>query len=181
MIVTQVQRFVYSLIALMLTTLFLLVLLNSYSVEIFIVLLIIEFLIVVELTESFHFKAAWRRNIIFIILFCIIIFSLIIYNESFRNMRQDVTACIAMNVTYRFLCRRCSNSLLNSHFRRIFESCQAPSCIFFVRKFMYLIHIIVRKGIKRMMLPIFYSKLFHRYYFLIVMLCPIYLHFTKYW
>ena len=81
MIVTQVQRFVYSLIALIFMTIFLLVVLNIYSIEIFAVLLIIEFLIVVELTEPFHFKAKWRRNIIFFILVCIIIFSLIVYQH----------------------------------------------------------------------------------------------------
>ena len=81
MIVTQVQRFVYSLIALIFITIFLLVLLNIYSIEIFFVLLIIEFLFVVELTEPFHFKAAWRRNIIFVIIFCIIVFSLIVYQR----------------------------------------------------------------------------------------------------
>jgi hypothetical protein len=81
MIVTQVQRFVYSLIALIFTTIFLLVLLNIYSIEIFVVLLIIEFLIVVELTEPFHFQAKWRKNNIFFILVCIIIFSLMVYQH----------------------------------------------------------------------------------------------------
>ena len=81
MIVTQVQRFVYSLIALIFTTIFLLVLINLYSVDIFLVLLIIEFLIMVELTEPFHFKAKWRRNIIFFILVCIIIISIIVYQH----------------------------------------------------------------------------------------------------
>jgi hypothetical protein len=81
MIITQMQRFIYSLIALIFATIFLLVVLNVYSIEIFVVLLIIEFLIVVELTEPFHFKAAWRRNNIFVILACIIIFSLIVYQR----------------------------------------------------------------------------------------------------
>jgi len=81
MIVTQVQRFIYSLIILIFATIFLLVVLNIYSIEILIVLLIIEFLIVVELTEPFHFKAAWRRNIIFVIIFCTIVFLLVVYQK----------------------------------------------------------------------------------------------------
>lgn len=87
MIVTQVQRFVYSLITLIFATIFLLVLLNIYSIEIFTVLLIVEFLIVVELTEPFHFQAKWRRNIIFFILVCIIIFSLIVYQHVIEILR----------------------------------------------------------------------------------------------
>ena len=87
MIIMQVQRFIYSLIAMIFTTIFLLALLNTYSIEIFVVLLIIEFLIAVELTEPFHFKASWRRNIAFIILFCIIVFSLIVYRHAVEILK----------------------------------------------------------------------------------------------
>jgi hypothetical protein len=50
MVITETQRFVFSR-ALMLVTIALLVLLNVYALEIFLILIIIEFLVLVELTK----------------------------------------------------------------------------------------------------------------------------------
>jgi hypothetical protein len=51
MILTETQRFVYSLLALTFVTIALLALLNVYSIEIFLILIIIEFLALVELKK----------------------------------------------------------------------------------------------------------------------------------
>jgi hypothetical protein len=47
MILTETQRFVYSLLALTFVTIALLALSNVYSIEIFLILIIIEFLVLV--------------------------------------------------------------------------------------------------------------------------------------
>lgn len=62
MIITETQRFVYSLLALTFVTIALLVLLNVYALEIFLVLIIIEFLVLVELTKPSMITMAWRRT-----------------------------------------------------------------------------------------------------------------------
>ena len=66
MIITETQRFVYSLLALTFVTIAILVLLNVYALEIFVVLVIIEFLVLVELTKPSIIKAAWRRILSFL-------------------------------------------------------------------------------------------------------------------
>ena len=51
MIITETQRFVYSLLGLTFVTIALLVLLNVYALEIFLVMMIIEFLGLFALTN----------------------------------------------------------------------------------------------------------------------------------
>ena len=82
MIITETQRFVYILLALTLGTITVLVLLNVYALEIFLVLLIIEFLVLVELTKSSVINAAWRRNIVVFIVICAIVFAIILYQRT---------------------------------------------------------------------------------------------------
>ena len=82
MIITETQRFVYILLALTLGTIIALVLLNVYAVEIFLVLLIIEFLVLVELTKPSMINAAWRRNITVFIVLCVIVFAIILYQRT---------------------------------------------------------------------------------------------------
>ena len=82
MIITETQRFVYSLLALTLGTITVLVLLNVYAVEIFLVLLIIEFLVLVELTKPSVINAAWRKNIVVFIVLCVIVFAIILYQRT---------------------------------------------------------------------------------------------------
>ena len=82
MIFTESQRFVYILLALTLGTITALVLLNVYAVEIFLVLLIIEFLVLVELTTPSMINAAWRRNITVFIVLCVIVFAIILYQRT---------------------------------------------------------------------------------------------------
>lgn len=82
MIITETQRFVYILLALTLGTITVLVLLNVYAVEIFLVLLIIEFLVLVELTKPSMINAAWRRNITVFIVLCVIVFAIILYQRT---------------------------------------------------------------------------------------------------
>ena len=82
MIITETQRFVYSLLALTFGTIMILVLLNVYALEIFLVLLIIEFLVLVELTKPSVINAAWRKNIVVFIVLCVIVFAVILYQRT---------------------------------------------------------------------------------------------------
>ena len=82
MIFTETQRFVYILLALTLGTITALVLLNVYAVEIFLVILIIEFLVLVELTKPSMINVAWRGNITVFIVLCVIVFAIILYQRT---------------------------------------------------------------------------------------------------
>jgi len=82
MIITETQRFVYSLLALTFVTIALLVLLNVYALEIFLVLIIIEFLVLVELTKPSMINMAWRKNIAVFVVICVIVFAIILYQRT---------------------------------------------------------------------------------------------------
>jgi hypothetical protein len=82
MIITETQRFVYSLLALTFVTIALLVLLNVYALEIFLVLIIIEFLVLIELTKPSVINMAWRKNITVFIVICVIVFAIILYQRT---------------------------------------------------------------------------------------------------
>jgi hypothetical protein len=82
MILTQTQRFVYGLLALTFVTIALLVLLNVYALEIFLVLIIIEFLVLAELTKPSMINMAWRKNIAVFVVVCIIAFAIILYQRA---------------------------------------------------------------------------------------------------
>ena len=82
MIITETQRFVYSLLALTFVTIALLVLLNVYALEIFLVLIIIEFLVLVELTKPSVINLASRRNIAIFVVICVIVFAIILYQRT---------------------------------------------------------------------------------------------------
>jgi TctA family transporter len=77
MIITETQRFVYSLLALTFVTIVILVLFNVYALEIFLVLIIIEFLALVELTKPSVITMAWRKNIVIFVVICVIVFAII--------------------------------------------------------------------------------------------------------
>jgi hypothetical protein len=82
MIITETQRFVYSLLALTFVTIALLVLLNVYALEIFLVLIIIEFLVLIELTKPSVINMAWRKNITVFVVVCVIVFAIILYETT---------------------------------------------------------------------------------------------------
>ena len=82
MIITETQRFVYSLLALTFVTIAVLVLLNVYALEIFLVLIIIEFLVLVELTKPSMINMAWRKNIAVFVIICVIVFAFILYQRT---------------------------------------------------------------------------------------------------
>ena len=82
MIITETQRFVYSLLALTFVTIAILVLLNVYALEIFLVLIIIEFLVLVELTKPSMINMAWRKNIAIFVVICVIVFAIILYQRT---------------------------------------------------------------------------------------------------
>jgi hypothetical protein len=87
MIITETQRFVYSLLALTFVTIALLVLLNVYALEIFLILIIIEFLMLVELTKPSVINMEWRKNIVIFIVVCIIVFAIILYQRTVTVLR----------------------------------------------------------------------------------------------
>ncbi len=87
MIITETQRFVYSLLALTFVTIAILVLLNVYALEIFLVLIIIEFLVLVELTKPSMINMAWRKNITVFVVICVIVFAIILYQRTVTILR----------------------------------------------------------------------------------------------
>jgi hypothetical protein len=82
MIITETQRFVYSLLTLTFVTIALLVFLNVYALEIFLILIIIEFLMLVELTKPSVITMAWRKNIAIFVVICVIVFAIILYQRT---------------------------------------------------------------------------------------------------
>lgn len=82
MLITQTQRFVYSLLVLTFVTIAFLVLFNIYTLEIFLVLIIIEFLVLVELTKPSMITKPSRKNIAVFVVICAIIFVIILYQRT---------------------------------------------------------------------------------------------------
>jgi hypothetical protein len=82
MIITETQRFVYSLLVLTFFTIAILVLLNVYALEIFFILIIIEFLLLVELTKPSVIDIAWRKNIAVFVVICVIVYAIILYQRT---------------------------------------------------------------------------------------------------
>jgi hypothetical protein len=82
MLITETQRFVYTLLVLTFATIAVLVLLNVYALEIFLILLIIEFLVLVQLTNPSVIDLAWRRNITVFVVICVIVFVIILYQRT---------------------------------------------------------------------------------------------------
>ena len=79
---TEMQRFVYSLLALTFVTIAVLVLLNVLVLEIFLVLIIIEFLVLIELTKPPFLNIAWRKNIAIFVVICVIVFAIVLYQRT---------------------------------------------------------------------------------------------------
>jgi hypothetical protein len=82
MIITETQRFVYSLLALTFVTIALLVFLNVYALEIFLMLIIIEFLVLIELTKPSMITMASRKNITIFVIVCVVVFAIILYQRA---------------------------------------------------------------------------------------------------
>jgi hypothetical protein len=82
MIISESQRFVFYLITLIFVTILILMLLSVYALEIFLVLIVIEFLVLVELTKPSAISAAWRKNLTVFIIICVIAFAIILYQRT---------------------------------------------------------------------------------------------------
>ena len=82
MVITETQRFIYSLLALTFVTISVLVLLNVYALEIFLVFIIIEFLVLVEFTKPLMINLSWRKNITIFVVICVIVFAIILYQRT---------------------------------------------------------------------------------------------------
>lgn len=76
---TRAQRFAYTLTLLVFFTTLTMVLLNVYAIDVFLVLLVSEFLIVIELTRPLFLAAVWRKNLRFFIVFWVIVVVIIVY------------------------------------------------------------------------------------------------------
>jgi len=87
MIINETQRFVYGLLALTFVTIAILVLLNVYALEIFLMLIIIEFLGLVELTKPSAIYLTSRKNISVFIVICVIVFAIILYQRTLTVLR----------------------------------------------------------------------------------------------
>ncbi len=79
---TEGQKFVYALMGAIFFTIALLVLTNTYALDIFLVLLIIEFLIVSEVTKPFGLNASWRKNIAFFAGVLLVVLAVIVYQRA---------------------------------------------------------------------------------------------------
>jgi len=75
---TETQRFALVLLVLTFATLCILVLLNVYALELFVVLTIIEFLMLVEFTRP----PFGRKNTAVLVVICIAVFSFILYKRT---------------------------------------------------------------------------------------------------
>ena len=58
-----------------------------YSIEIFLILIIIEFLVLVELTKPSVITMAWRKNIAIFVVICVIVFAIILYQRTVTILR----------------------------------------------------------------------------------------------
>ena len=104
MIITETQRFVYELLALTFVTIAILVLLNVYALEIFLMLIIIEFLVLVELTKPSVINLAWRRNIAIFVVICVIVFAILAIKEQCLWDHKRSTLCGAVRVSLTWFC-----------------------------------------------------------------------------
>lgn len=71
-------RFVHGVVAWMLGSLLALVVLSSLSAELFFVLSLVGFLVVVELTAPFDLTPAWRRRLRWVVLAGLLVFGYVV-------------------------------------------------------------------------------------------------------
>lgn len=81
MILTRAQRFAYTLTILVFASIVTLVSLNLFAFDLFFVLLIVSFFVVLELTTPVNLVVAWRRNLPVFVAFFLIVFAAIIYTR----------------------------------------------------------------------------------------------------
>ena len=74
-------RFVYLLSGWMFIVLFFLIIGNNLDIEIFFVLNLIGFLVLVELTTPFHFKPEWKNRLKWVVLAGVIGFSYVVIKK----------------------------------------------------------------------------------------------------
>ncbi len=79
---TEGQKFVYALTGAIFFTIVLLMLTNTYALEVFLVILAVEFLIVSEVTKPFGFNASWRKNIAFFTGILLVVLAVIIFQRA---------------------------------------------------------------------------------------------------
>jgi hypothetical protein len=75
------HRFIYMLSAWMFIVLFFLILGNNLDIEMFFVLNLIGFLVLVELTTPFNFKPEWKQRLKWIVLIGTIVFLYIVIKK----------------------------------------------------------------------------------------------------
>lgn len=88
MITTEVLRFVLAFLLLTEITICVLVVLNVYALEVFLMLIMIESLLLVELTKPSVITISWRKNTSILVIICIIVFAIILYQRVTTNLCQ---------------------------------------------------------------------------------------------
>ncbi|KCZ72803.1 hypothetical protein ANME2D_01238 [Candidatus Methanoperedens nitroreducens] len=78
------HRFIYILSAWMLTVLFFLIIGNNLDLEMFFVLNLIGFLVLVEITTPFSFKPEWKQRLKWVVLTGTILFLYIVAKKIIR-------------------------------------------------------------------------------------------------
>ena len=78
---SPIQQFTYSLLALVFATIVGLIILNIYALDVFVLLIIIEFLSLVEFTQRHQLRLTWRKNMSFFLLFCVIVLAILMFQR----------------------------------------------------------------------------------------------------
>lgn len=81
--ISEAQRFVYRSLLLLFATLVAFAVINLYAVDLFIMVLGVEFLALFEVTEASHFAPSWRKNIKFFIMLWVVVLVVIIFEKIF--------------------------------------------------------------------------------------------------
>lgn len=84
------QRFIYGVVAWMLTSIVLLTLLGALELELFFVVSLIGLLVVVELTAPLNITPRWRRRLVLVILIGLAGFSYIVINRILEILPEGI-------------------------------------------------------------------------------------------
>ena len=82
MIITQTQRFIYGLIVLTFFTVSVLAFLNVHALEIFVLLMFVEFLLLVELTKPSFVSLSWKKELTPLVVIGIVVFLVLLYQQT---------------------------------------------------------------------------------------------------
>ncbi|WP_299263344.1 hypothetical protein [Halorientalis sp.] len=90
MVTRRRQRFVHAQVAWMFAAVLCLTLLNSLTLELFFVVSLIGFLVIVELTAPFAITPVWRRRLRWIIVAGLLVFAVIVVRRILEILPSGV-------------------------------------------------------------------------------------------